>query len=190
MFGRRKSMSTALRWAILAFYGVGILMAAFAMLTGPAYPASVPPSINATIWDTILDVLVACLAAWCIVDIARRRAPIVGKVFLAVGIILVSTVSIGLTHSWYSPACCSGKDCAPIARATITATNEGYRITLGTADHPMVAGDPVDEIVPYDRVLPSEDGEFHACVRPPVPLAMSTYARIICLYAPQGAEGA
>lgn len=111
-------------------------------------------------------------------------------IYLLAAIIWIASTTPIWAHSWYSGACCSDKDCAPIPRASVTATNEGYRITLGTADHPMVAGEPVDEIVPYDKVLPSQDGDFHACVRPPAPPAITTYARIICLYVPQGAEGA
>lgn len=111
-------------------------------------------------------------------------------VYLLVAILWIALTTPVYGHSWYSGACCSDKDCAPIPRATVTATNEGYRVTLGTADHPMVAGEPVDEIVPYDKVLPSQDGDFHACIRPPVPPAMSQISRIICLYVPQGAEGA
>ena len=138
--------------------------------------------------DAIFDAVTACLAAWCIVDIARRTAPMIGKVFLVFGIIVISTVSIAASHSWYSGACCSDQDCAPIPREAVTATNEGYRITLGAGDHPMTTL-PLDEVVPYDNALPSEDSDFHACVRASVPPSLTPINRVICLYVPQGAEG-
>lgn len=91
-------------------------------------------------------------------------------------------------HSWYSGICCSDQDCAPVARDRVVWTPQGWRVTLGPGDH-LMSDVPFSEVVPFDAVLPSEDGDFHACVRPSVSPAMATGARLICLYVPDVGAG-
>lgn len=109
-------------------------------------------------------------------------------VYLLAAMVWIASTTPIWAHDWYSGACCSDKDCAPIPREAVTATKEGYRVTLGAGDHPMTTL-PLDELVPYDKVLPSEDSDFHACVRASVPPSLTPINRVICLYEPQGAEG-
>lgn len=116
---------------------------------------------------------------------AFRRGMILGAAcFGLIGFVAGSAQG----HSWYSGACCSDKDCAPITPDRVTWTREGWLVTLGPGDHPM-SGRPLSEIVPFDQVLPSQDSDFHACVRPGVSPSLGTPDRIICLYVPFGDVG-
>jgi len=94
-------------------------------------------------------------------------------------------------HSWYADSCCSGRDCAPIAASAVTWTPNGWRVELRPGQHPMVTLSPMVELVPFDEVLPSEDDQWHACVRTdnPSPSAVNPTERIICLYIPEGQFG-
>lgn len=80
----------------------------------------------------------------------------------------LTVIFIGLmaqAHSWYDPACCSGRDCAPIPFHTVQIVPEGFKVTLTHADHPLVpAGETVEQIIPDDAVKTSLDGQYHACV--------------------------
>ena len=63
--------------------------------------------------------------------------------------------------------CCNGTDCAPIAAERVDQVPGGYMVDK-------------KHFVPGDQVIPSKDGEYHACFWPPpdklncllVPLAM------------------
>lgn len=112
-----------------------------------------------------------------------------------IGAVIGLSVGFGATrafgHSWYSQDCCSGKDCAPIAASAVTWTPNGWRVELRPGQHPMVTLSPMVELVPFADVLPSEDDQFHACVRTdnPSPSAVTPAERIICLYIPEGQFG-
>jgi hypothetical protein len=99
-------------------------------------------------------------------------------------------------HSWYSKkhdpvymgSCCGGSDChefAAIPDESITAEATGFRIRLtGEQAHAINPNTniPIDALVTYDRVQPSEDGNWHICIM--------TFSRanerggIYCLFAP------
>ena len=81
-------------------------------------------------------------------------------------------------HSWYDPACCSGKDCAPIPSHTVTVTPDGYHVRLEPGDHPLVTS-VVDVVVPFEAVMPSQDEHYHACVSMGSPSADPS---VLCLY--------
>lgn len=103
---------------------------------------------------------------------------------------LVLAALPAFAHSWYSEACCSGEDCAPIARDRVTWTKTGWRVELRAGDHPMLTGaDGFVEVIPFDEALPSMDSDFHACVNRPSP-GWQQIERVICLYVPMGDVGA
>jgi hypothetical protein len=88
------------------------------------------------------------------------------------------------SHSWYSQACCSGMDCAPIPASAITETKGGRIIELAPGDHPMVTTHPFQEFIPFSKGRTSQDGDYHACVRAETPSQVTPPERIICLYVP------
>ncbi len=55
-----------------------------------------------------------------------------------------------VTGEW----CCGEHDCFPVAGKNIAINETGYEIRH------------LDETVPYERVLPSEDGKYWRCHRP------------------------
>ncbi len=91
-------------------------------------------------------------------------------------------------HSWYDPSCCSTQDCAPIPAHAVTKGPDGWHVRIEQGEHPLVMF-PIEEVVPFDEALPSQDGDFHACVRAAVQPG-STDSRIICLYVPDVGAGA
>lgn len=72
-------------------------------------------------------------------------------------------VTSAIAHSFYSPECCSDRDCAPIDASRVRPAFAGY----------MVDG---VHYVPMGQVKHSPDGQFHACFPKPDTLR--------CLYAP------
>lgn len=89
-------------------------------------------------------------------------------------------------HSWYDPACCSDRDCAPVHHSRITLTDAGVRVQLDPGDHPFVYSS-LDVVIPYDdpRVRNSQDVDHHACVAPALadPSAETvTEPRVLCVY--------
>jgi hypothetical protein len=81
-------------------------------------------------------------------------------------------------HSWYSGktdpvfggSCCGGSDCnkfAAIPDESITAEDDGYRIILTHEQAKTInpwATSGINALVTYDRVQPSEDGNWHICI--------------------------
>lgn len=79
-------------------------------------------------------------------------------------------------HSWYSDmkdpemgSCCSGIDCDVwvIQPGQITPEGEGYRVKM-TREQILEANPGskithIDQYFPESRVLPSQDGNWHAC---------------------------
>jgi hypothetical protein len=108
---------------------------------------------------------------------------------------LTVPASSALAHSWYAEKhdpvyknpCCGGTDCGMlvITREVLSAEEDGYRIRL-TLDQTRQINPysvaPVDAVVTWDRVQPSEDGNYHIC--------LMTYHRdgqrggIYCLFVP------
>lgn len=114
---------------------------------------------------------------------------------VAVLAVLLATATASWSHSWYSEkmdpvyrtACCGGKDCATwaIQPGEISAEANGLRVRLSLERSRTInpgSQYPIDALVIWDRVQPSEDGNWHLCV-------MSAYRAddrggIYCLFAP------
>jgi hypothetical protein len=98
-------------------------------------------------------------------------------------------------HEWYSEKhdpvtgglCCGGSDCRQlvIVPGVMTAEADGYRIRL-TSDQARKINpyriEAVDTLVPWARVQPSEDGNFHICIPPTRNLMMKS--DFYCFFAP------
>jgi hypothetical protein len=95
-------------------------------------------------------------------------------IFLLLGLL----PGVAFAHSFYSAACCSTYDCAPVPVHAVQITDEGYVVTLYPGEHPMVKDGVFISTVPYGSELRSEDQDFHACVVP------SDAGVIRCLYVP------
>jgi len=69
---------------------------------------------------------------------------------------LLWTTWAAAAHGWYSPYCCSGKDCAPA----------------------KISVNPDGSITATNQFRPSKDGRWHACIHPTLGPR--------CLYVPAG----
>lgn len=92
-------------------------------------------------------------------------------------VFLALTATFAEAHSWYSEktdpvtkhGCCGGSDCHEIRIDSSNYTPEanGFRIRL-TVEQAKVINpgrlEPLDIFVPFERVQPSEDGNFHLCI--------------------------
>lgn len=82
-----------------------------------------------------------------------------------------------LAHSWYSEkrdpvtkkGCCGGTDCAQLVLTPgmLTADVDGYRLELTLEQAQAI--NPVRRtglriLIPWERVQPSEDGNYHLCI--------------------------
>jgi hypothetical protein len=115
--------------------------------------------------------------------IELRKRELKQALVVLLSVLLLSPGPVA-SHSWYSQACCSGKDCAPIPASGLTETTGGWIITLQPGDHPMVTTHTVNEFIPFSKGRTSEDGDYHACVRAEAPSQVTPPERIICLYVP------
>ena len=83
--------------------------------------------------------------------------------------------------------CCGGSDCAvlKIEPGMIEAVEQGYRLTLTTEQARRINPArrvPVDTVIPWDRMKPSFDGNYHLCLPSyPIPGATSDF---YCFFAP------
>lgn len=81
------------------------------------------------------------------------------------------------SHSWYSEkrdpvtkkGCCGGLDCREIfiSPENFTPEAEGFRIRLTEEQAKLInpsRHEALDIFVPFERVQPSEDGNFHLCI--------------------------
>ena len=85
--------------------------------------------------------------------------------------------SPALSHSFFDPWCCNGKDCQPVPEGAVRAVNGGWSVRLDPGQHSMVTKH-FRAFVPHGETKPSEDGEFYVCVYPQDTMR--------CLYVPQG----
>ena len=99
----------------------------------------------------------------------------IGSAMWIVIILVVSAIRSD-AHEWYDPECCSGQDCAPVAREHVVATPDGWQVRLKPGEHPNTRF-PVDRTLPYTspQVRHSQDSDFHACV---------LGGTLLCLYVP------
>lgn len=80
------------------------------------------------------------------------------------------------THGWYTKksdpvmgGCCSGNDCREwyIQPGQLTGEGEGFRVKM-TREQILYANPEsdlpyIDQYFPLSRIIPSEDGNWHAC---------------------------
>lgn len=83
-----------------------------------------------------------------------------------------------MAHEWYmdkrdpwypNQSCCGGMDCAQliIEPGVMTTEAEGYRIRLSLEQSRRInaySQAPIDALIPWERVQPSEDGNYHICI--------------------------
>jgi hypothetical protein len=117
-----------------------------------------------------------------IIELRRRELK---QALVALLAVLLLSPGPAVSHDWYDPACCSGHDCAPIPEGAVTWIESGWRVELRPGDHFMVQSHAVLEVVPFDEVLPSQDDQWHACLR----TEKAPAERVICLYIPEGRFG-
>lgn len=98
-------------------------------------------------------------------------------------------------HSWYSEKrdpvfrtpCCGGNDCAmwAIQPGEIEAVEAGYRVRLSLEATRFINPKslfPIDALVIWDRVQPSEDGNWHLCISESYREGLNQ--GVYCLFAP------
>jgi hypothetical protein len=100
-----------------------------------------------------------------------RTLPVLFASFVVFAV--ASWLSESKAHSWYEPACCSGRDCEPLDIESVIETAEGW-----TVSYLSKQGFLVKASIPHGKERHSQDGRFHAC-------ASST--RFLCLYVPSNA---
>lgn len=96
---------------------------------------------------------------------------------MTIGITTLAAASHAEAHSWYTQkrdpvtrlGCCGGNDCNTliITPGVISAETDGYRIRLTVEEARRINPSrnvPLDILVPWDRVQPSEDGNWHICI--------------------------
>lgn len=84
---------------------------------------------------------------------------------------------IASAHDWYTGArdprtgtrCCGGNDCAvlELEPGVLTGEPNGYRLRLTVAQAQKINPyrvEPVDTVIPWERVQESPDGRFHLCL--------------------------
>jgi len=86
------------------------------------------------------------------------------KIVLLALMILVYAIA-AQAHSWYPRECCGEGDCKIVDTPKMERKPEGYLIN--------------GQIVPFDRVRPSPDGEWHICSG-----QISSF--IFCVFEPKG----
>lgn len=91
-------------------------------------------------------------------------------------------------HDWFTDRrdpvsdgrCCGGTDCAEITDlSVIEETEAGYWVRMSANQARRInknATAPVNELVPWPRVQPSQSGAFALCI--------SQTSRVLCFFAP------
>lgn len=103
-----------------------------------------------------------------------RRAVLLAALVAA---FLILAPVLAHAHSWYSDkrdpltnnGCCGGTDCAQLAvePGVLAAEEGGYRLRLTLEQAKRINAwrvEPVDVLIPWDRVQASEDGNYHLCL--------------------------
>jgi len=89
---------------------------------------------------------------------------------VTVAIALLLSPAGSLAHDWYPIACCSEKDCRPLAEAkgeSVLESTKGWELWDGRT-------------IPRSNAKLSPDGKFHLCEDPA--------KHILCFFAPPGAS--
>ncbi len=100
------------------------------------------------------------------VDFAHPKplAQVLGAAVLAGSLLAPGAAD---AHDWYPHACCSDRDCKPVAETAVQLTPAGWLVrTTG-------------ETIPFEKARSSPDGQFHICSYGGKP-----DGRTICLFTP------
>lgn len=113
----------------------------------------------------------------------------------AIAVSLICMTGIAYAHSFYSKYhdpifknnCCGGSDCnlLTITPANVSAEADGYRVVLTLAETQRInphSIKPINALVTWDRVIPSEDGNWHICLMPTS--RDSAQMGVYCFFAP------
>jgi hypothetical protein len=111
---------------------------------------------------------------------------------IATAILLLSAIAalahgdyIGKTDPAYNNNCCGGSDCATAPTATVSEGEGGFHVVM-TLDEARTVNPlamlPIAAVVPWGRVQPSWDGDFHICIFPKDRSAPR--GGVICFWAP------
>lgn len=93
-------------------------------------------------------------------------------------IFLLVLAAPAAAHEWYSEkrdplyprqSCCGGMDCAQlqIEPGVLSAEADGYRVRLTLEQSRRInpwSKAPIDALIVWERVQPSEDGNYHICI--------------------------
>lgn len=114
---------------------------------------------------------------------------------LVAAFVFLGPVMSSMAHSWYSEkvdpvygqSCCGGSDCAAwqIMPGEIEAEADGYRVRLSLERSRMInpnSAAPIDALVKWQRVQPSEDGNWHLCLM--TSFRAGPRGGVYCLFAP------
>lgn len=114
-------------------------------------------------------------------------------IFAALFLGLLSTAADA--HAWYSKkydpvyhnSCCGGHDCAmwQIRPEEIGAEEQGVRVRLSLERTRLInprSTAPIDALVTWERVQPSEDGNWHLCIM--TSFRDDARGGVYCLFAP------
>ncbi len=122
------------------------------------------------------------------------------------GLILAALASLGIciigivwlssaahAHSWYSEkrdpvfngtSCCGGTDCRELPAHAIHNTEFGLRVSLTLTEARLInplRQEAFDELIPFDRIQTSEDGNPHICL---MRLKMDDRQGFFCIFMP------
>lgn len=104
-------------------------------------------------------------------DDSADLLPVVTFACLVVALLLCLVIALfarpAKAHSFYSAACCSEKDCAPVSAGTVKRTAAGWETPRGGTI-------PFDD--PRVKPTPAPHAGIHLCERPD--------GSIICIYVP------
>jgi hypothetical protein len=119
------------------------------------------------------------------------RVGVAGSKSMASRLIPLSLASVltlalpapAISHSWYSPACCSGGDCIAVPVQVAPVPVQGgwmFRQDVAMPPQGVFKGwkIPAGTFVPSERVKHSQDDDFHVCA--------SNYVEgvVFCIYIP------
>lgn len=98
--------------------------------------------------------------------------------FILAALAALAACAPASAHDWFTKyrdpvfnwGCCGGHDCKPfvVNKRNVTAEPTGFRIRLTLEEAQAINPEalfPIDGVVTYDRVLPSETDEWAICVK-------------------------
>ncbi len=74
-----------------------------------------------------------------------------------------STAGQPLGWNW-DPVCCGSRDCAIIPDSAVVEGPDGFHVTLGPGQHPMLTTKGYSAVIPYGSEKTSPTGEYGICL--------------------------